>query len=156
MPEAVEDRFPDVPEKCLLCPGIVTAAENAAARKTSAELLGRTSMEAQVPLQRSGEARFVAVAQVLGVHTTEVARTHHRSVDAFVWLLCGGCEQGVTVGYEFRPPKRFKCLLPRLRGRIVVTQKCGSTSPIADLIPKTSTEADMLSETGVGNTTVHD
>lgn len=132
MPDAVRDCFPDAPEKCLLCPGLTTAARNSAA---SFEALGRISVDARVPIQRGRDVQLAAVAQVLGVTVTEVAQAHRRAVVNIARLLHYSCSEGVKVSRYVLPSRRFRWLLPRQRGVEAVMYWCGSSSPFADFVP---------------------
>jgi len=137
MPKAVRDCFPDAPDDCLACPGLTTAAMNADAHEGSLDVLGHLSLETYEGAMRNRSTKVAAIAEVLGATVAEVMHAHRRAAGNVARLLHYGCP-GVMTSREFQPPKRLKWLLPKIRGKVVVTNWCGSSSPVADFLPGVS------------------
>lgn len=139
MSEAVRDCFPGSPEDCLQCPGLTIAASNSMDHLNPLDMIGRLTVDTD-DIPRNGRGISLAtVAGVLGVTVAEVTHAHRRSVGNVGWLLYSGCS-GTMQSQEFKPPKRLPWLLPRLRGKVVITIWCGSSSPVADFVAGSSTE----------------
>ncbi len=145
--ELVSEYFPDAPEKCLECPGLVAAAGQLS---TWAAL---SSESVDVSLERGAmeDEEAAAIANVVGSAITHISIRSRQESSLIAKGLYESCEEGSVVQNSTEEVIVRGTVLNGLAKVKVVTQAknsyvgCGSSSPVAAFIGADSTYREVWS-----------